>query len=220
MAGRKQFTNFNTANPLETIKSVGGHMADGFKDHVVNDLGKASVDDFFSQIFGLETPSVKAKTPAKSGSLKPGEKLDLKGMRNAEKPRNLNIAPGIDYRSDILHSREKVSAREKQEMTRIISDIKVELQRIAAASKLLQKEIAQETTSSTPKAIGKYHVNFFEWLLITLRQARVKIEDGSSWVHAINQKGKKKSGTYWQQFKKQGTSFALSNERNVATQTG
>src|SRR3989344_5698474 len=65
---------------------------------------------------------------------------------------------------------------------------------------------------------GKYHVSFFEWVLLLVRQARMKVEDSSAWLGAFKSKKAKKQ--YWSMFKKHGTTFGLSNERVVSTQTG
>lgn len=224
MAGNKRFAhNFPSINPIETAKDFGSAVTDSFKKDVVQDIGKPMVDDFFAQLFGTETASDKLKSSHKSGELKPGQAMDLKGSKgpkSTEKLKNLNIAPGIDYRSEIVHGRERSSQREKQEITRMVEDIKVELEKLLAATKELQKEAAKEPLLAAPQNAGKYHANFFEWLLIMLRQARAKVEDGSAWMHAMNSKGQKKGGSYWNMFKKHGTSFGMSNERNVATQTG
>jgi hypothetical protein len=70
-----------------------------------------------------------------------------------------------------------------------------------------------------PKEVGKYHQNFFEWVLIQIQQARVRVEDSSSWLGAVNKKGQGQKG-YGGMFKKHGTNFGMSNQRSVATQTG
>jgi hypothetical protein len=77
------------------------------------------------------------------------------------------------------------------------------------------KEVAIEQRIVNP---GKYHTSFFEWVLSAIRIARMKVEDSGAWLSAS--KGKKAKKDYWQMFKKHGTTFGLSNERVVATQTG
>ena len=224
MAGNKKFAhNFPSINPVETAKGFGSAVTESFKKDVIQDIGKPAVDDFFAQLFGTETTADKAKANhSKGGELKPGHAIDLKAnkAKNPEKAKNHNILPGLDYRSEIVHGREKSMRRENQEVTRMVEEIKVELKKLLAAAKELQKEAAAEPLLAAPQNAGKYHVNFFEWLLITIRQARARVEDGSAWMHAMSSKGQKKGGNYWNMFKKHGTSFAMSNERNVATQTG
>ncbi|HLD02068.1 MAG TPA: DUF5660 family protein, partial [Patescibacteria group bacterium] len=60
--------------------------------------------------------------------------------------------------------------------------------------------------------------NFFEWMLSVIRIARMKVEDSGAWMAALS--SKKKGKGYWQMFKKHGTTFGMSHERNVSTQTG
>lgn len=201
-------------NPLEAVTSSVGHVGTEFKNQ-----GKNSVDDFFNQLLGLDIkPKEKGGHGKSHGAvdMKPGQAVDLKGMK--EKSKNMNILPGIDYRRDIVHGRERANMQEKQEMNQTIRQIKDELTRLVSSSKLLQAEFKSATMAPTPKETGKYHQNFFEWVLIMVRQARVRVEDSSSWVGAINKKKGQKG--YWGMFKKHGTTFGMSNERSVATQTG
>ena len=83
----------------------------------------------------------------------------------------------------------------------------------------MQVQFAEVTIDQPPAEVGTYHVNFYEWLLSVIKIAREKVEDSSVWLQAINTKKNKKMG-YWGMFKKHGTTFGLSHERNVATQTG
>ncbi|MEK7119300.1 MAG: DUF5660 family protein, partial [Patescibacteria group bacterium] len=69
-----------------------------------------------------------------------------------------------------------------------------------------------------PVAPGVYHLNFFERLKSMLKILREQIEDSSSWLSLQNNRKKKKR--YWGMYKKHGTSFGLSHERNLATQAG
>jgi hypothetical protein len=47
----------------------------------------------------------------------------------------------------------------------------------------------------------------------------MKIEDGRAWLETFAKRKKKKLG-YWKMYKKHGTTFGLSHERTIATQTG
>jgi hypothetical protein len=55
-------------------------------------------------------------------------------------------------------------------------------------------------------------------MLTVIRGARMKVEDSGAWLSTMQ--GKKGKKNYWAMFKKHGTSFGMSNERQVATQTG
>ncbi len=66
---------------------------------------------------------------------------------------------------------------------------------------------------------GKYHLNFFQFVLSMVRSARMKIEESSAWLSVAKGKNGKKQN-YWQMFKKHGTTFGMSSERAIATQAG
>ncbi len=133
--------------------------------------------------------------------------------------------PGISYHSEyfqsITRSGENLSRNETSEHNRKIKQVIDEIKKLAATTKELQMEFGHITVSSSPapETAGKYYVNFFEWLLIMLKQARQKVENSKSWLDALQGKSSKKMG-YWGRAKKFGTSFTQNNERNVATSTG
>jgi len=52
-----------------------------------------------------------------------------------------------------------------------------------------------------------------------VKNLRQKVEEGRTWLAAFSQRKIKKMG-YWKMYKKHGTTFGLSHERTVATQTG
>ena len=129
------------------------------------------------------------------------------------------IQPGIEYHASIIRSNENFSSRETRELKDQIKQIMHEIRKLASSTKELQVEFGQITVEEAPANPGKYYVSFFEWLLIVLRQSRQKVEDSKAWLDTVHTKGKKKSG-YWDNAKKQGTTFTQANERNVATSTG
>lgn len=172
-------------------------------------------ENIWAQMIGLEESSSEHKA---SGDLKEGEELNLSKKKKEDAPINPDIAPGIDHRSEILHGSERVRRSEVQQLGREYEQIREELKRIAASSKILQEKVKHFLLEETPTEVGKYHVNFVEWLLLTLKQARQQIEDSGAWLAAL--RSKKKSRQYGSMAKKHGTNFTLSNERVVATQTG
>ncbi|MEK7566007.1 MAG: DUF5660 family protein, partial [Patescibacteria group bacterium] len=65
---------------------------------------------------------------------------------------------------------------------------------------------------------GVYYTNFFEWVLLTLRDMRKKVNESRQWLSTWTTKKKQKG--YWTMFKKHGTSFAMSDERAIASANG
>lgn len=207
----KQFINKNTIEALSDIpKGVAISAVKG-----VQGLGKGA----FEQFLGLG--EYNSNEPAKKGELQEGQELNLSNVRqnqDLEKAPMLDIDPGIDYRREILHAERKISQESTKELSVKIQEIIIELKQLMNVSQELKvefKEIAVEPQIANP---GKYHVSFFEWVLLIVKQARMKVEDSQAWLAAF--KSKKAKRQYWSMFKKHGTTFGLSNERVVSTQTG
>jgi len=151
-----------------------------------------------------------------AGDLEEGKEISL----SKAKEQKARIEPGIDYVREIIHGAEIHAQRENAEIRRGIQEIRAEINKIALASKELKQNFkdATDDTMYVPVKAGKYHLNFFEWVLATLRDARVRIESSNNWLSAIKSKASKKG--YWNLAKQHGTSFTLSGERVVAQQVG
>ncbi|MEK6939274.1 MAG: DUF5660 family protein [Nanoarchaeota archaeon] len=211
---RQQYINNNT---IESQRSIGGTIV-----QQLSDTAKGMVSDGWSQLLG---PMIGEKGTAEktTGDLTEGQELILSDLktyreRNKEKSSTLRIEPGFDYTREVLYGYKKVVRENNKEVSRMIQEILTELKRLIVASDELKvefKEIAIEQRVVSP---GKYHLNFFEWVLSAIRLARMKVEDSSAWLSVS--KSKKAKREYWAMFKKHGTTFGLSNERVVATQTG
>lgn len=179
----------------------------------------ATVDSMWKQLLGS------AEAPQKmSGDLQAGEAIDfsthkkLQPEQSKEQPKNLNIAAGIDYRSEVLHGERRISKETEQLLSQQIQEITSELRQLVNASQELAvqfKDVAGEQRVTKP---GKYHVSLFQFILTIVKQARMKVENSSACLSIA--KGKKKKQGYWDLFAQQGTSFAMNNERAIATQAG
>lgn len=211
---KPQYPNQNTIeSQRNTDSTVVGQLSNTVK-------GMSS--DMWSQILGAMVGERNGRQEV-SGDLMEGQEVTLSNLSKSrdtieKKSLGLNIEPGIDYRREILHGERRVSAKQTQETITKIQEIIIELKRLTATSKVLQvefKEVAAEQRVVNP---GKYHQTFFEWMLSVIRQARMKVEDSGAWLAVAKNKQQKRQ--YWAMFKKHGTSFGLSNERVVATQTG
>lgn len=124
----------------------------------------------------------------------PSESSSKKAVK--EKPKARQEA-AMDYHSEFAArpNTEKISRAEVRGMYDNIEQIKMELQRLVQSSKMLQIEFGTAAVEQTPVSIGKYHVTFFEWLLIVVRTAREKVEDSGAWLSTVRGKnGKKKGG--------------------------
>lgn len=213
---------FIEKNPLESLLDIGG----GALDSLANDFLKGVASATPDQVLGIKGNEKRKET---AGDLTEGEELVLSGKTRDQKnvtSENLeleqspyqDIEPGIDYKREILYGEKRIASETQRELSREIKEILEELKRIITSSKDL--EIAFADISTTEQIInpGEYHKSFFELLLSIVKEARLKVEDSGAWLAMF--KSKKAKRNYWEMFKKHGTTFGLSNERVVATQTG
>ncbi len=186
-------------------------VADNSIEALLN-LGSAMVDQIKGDFDGQKP---------QGGDLAEGQEIHLKKTPSVEDRKEAkqmpDIDPGIDYRREILYG-ERTIQEDSREIETKIQEIIIELKRLTQTSAVLQAEFKEVTVEQRIEKPGKYHLSFFEWVLIMVRSARIKVEDSGAWLEMF--KSKKAGKQYWNMFKKHGTTFGLSNERVVATQTG
>jgi hypothetical protein len=187
------------------------NITQGISDSLTNDLAKGSINDLLRQIGAEDLVHAQTK-----GEMHEGEEIDLKKKEKKEQPKH--VEPAYNYAERIIHGEGRIHAEDSREIAVKIEEIMIELKKIVEGSKELQVEFMQVTIEQAPKKPGKYHLNFVEWLLQNVMQIRLRIEDSSAWLAMF--KSKKDKRKYWNMFKKHGTTFGLSNERNVSTQVG
>ncbi len=151
------------------------------------------------------------------------EKQQSEQVNRLEAKQKPEIRAAIEYHEqftrEVMDYGRKASQREVSEMSQQIQEILQELKKLINSSQVMRMQFVEVAVERVPVEVGKYHVNFFEWMLIVIKQAKQKVDDAGVWLSTVKGKNGKKSG-YWDMFKKHGTSFGLSNERAVATQVG
>lgn len=208
----KQYANDNI---IEAFRSIGTGVASSALD-----LAKDSVSpDQWGTYLGIGEKG-KNKKGKFAGDLTAGQELDLAVLQEKKQEKLLDIDPGYDYKGEILHRETRSLQKLSQETESNIQQILVELKRLVSTTQELKvqfKEVAVEKVVNP----GKYHESFFEWLLSSVREALKKVEDSGAWLSAVKGKNAKR-GVYWTNADETvgGTSFSLSSERVVATQTG
>ena len=118
----------------------------------------------------------------------------------------------------IRHEEQVIFSREKQQVKAQIETLQVEIKALAKDQVGLMVE-AEKAAFEAVVNPGVYHQNFFERLLALIKLARKKISESRTWLQLQNHRNQKRQG-YWAGVKKSGTSFMLSGERTVATQSG
>ena len=202
---KKERKTYFDQNPLEII-------GDGLKTSVVDELTKASVNEAWAELLGSDSNENK---PATQGDLSEGAELNLEQIKKEVKE---ITEEGRRFTSEIIHAGERANAENSQEISVKIQEILIEIKQLSKSSGQLQKQvdiIAIEQTGDNP---GVYHVNFLEQMLQTIRDLRLNVEDSLAWFGAL--RSKKAARQYGTMAKKHGTSFTLSNERQVSTQVG
>jgi len=117
------------------------------------------------------------------------------------------------------HTVEKlVFSKTDQEAKLQVKALQAELKKLAASTKKLTKEVTI-AISQEPVNPGVYHVNYLERLRGWLVLLKKRIDESATWLAEFNQRSKKRH-YYWNQVKKSGTKFMLSQERYMATQAG
>lgn len=124
-------------------------------------------------------------------------------------------------RETLLFSRQ-ITEQENQiqnEVRMLLKQLKEQVTVLEKSEKALTSEISRIKVEQLPNKTGIYYLRFFEWLITIVRQLRMKVEEGRTWLEAFSKRKVKKIG-YWKMYKKHGTTFGLSHERTLATQSG
>lgn len=208
-------TKTKQLNPLQhSLETIQDYASNGAKNVVKDtaDLAGQSAVDFLDMLgLGTATESHENQDP-KKGEVE---------LFNSEKKHKQEAHAHIDYHNEIRKSGEHANRSENRQLTQQVQEILAELQRLIKSSKAVEMEFAEYAVMETPAEVGDYDLNFFEWLMITIKQAREKVEDSGAWLSAVKGKNGKKGGNdYWSMFKKHGTQFGMSNERSSATSVG
>lgn len=180
-----------------------------------HDLVGGTVGTFSEQIMGYG---------GTSGQLAEGQAVSLKQQpKHAEAASYMEKKPAtssehMEYFRTVNNADKVSENRTEQQMTQAVEQIRIEIQKLIKTSKLVERTVKDATADKAPIKPGKYHISFFEFVLGTLREATKKLEDTASFGAVFQ--SKKQQSKYWKSYKKHGTSFGLSGERTVATQTG
>ncbi len=189
-------------NPFESLKDVGTGVVE-----TVKESSAEAVKDMWAQIMGVDRF---AKSTAK-GDLTAGKEVNLKDIAKKKEQPQRSEAP-MNYLREIAEAGKTGLQQESAEIRQQVQSIMYELQRLSHASKAIENQVASAigTGMVTP---SKYHVNFFEWMLVVVSDARKRVENAGAWLTTV----KKKKGIF--QSMKKNMSQYMSGERSVSNQT-
>jgi hypothetical protein len=207
----KQQSKFSDKNFVE---AAARDITTGVVNSVKNDLLENSISSAWKQLLLTnEKINQKSSSVSMSGDLQEGEEINF---QRSEKV--VQIEAAIDYKEEILHFEKKTTQVEKGQLNQRVEQIMLELKQLSKSVKVLETQVKDVDMGMLPQVIGKYHENFFEFVLSSLRNARIKIEDSTNWLTAVGRKASKKG--YAANAKKHGTSYTLSADRAVSQQVG
>ncbi|HVZ11633.1 MAG TPA: DUF5660 family protein, partial [Patescibacteria group bacterium] len=152
-----------------------------------------------------------------------GEAVNLKAKKKQEEEQKKAekkpvASEHMEYFRTVNHADRIGESSTEREVRQAVEQIRMEIQKLAKTSKLVERTVKDATADQAPVKPGRYHLNFFEFVLNIIRDANSKLQDSVSYGAVLT--GKKQQSKYWNQYKTQGTSFGLSGERSSATQTG
>lgn len=217
---KKKQKQYVETNPVEALRDIGNTASQSIKT-----ASKDAWNDVWSQILGTDKYSEKAseKSQKMSGELKPGQELSLAELKKQENKAKSQAETAINYHREIAEAGKTQIQKENQDFRNQVQELVSELRRLASSSKVLQKEVTAATGPTATLKPGKYHVNFFQWMISVVRDARIRVENSGAWLATM--KGKQKKGL-WGVAKRKGsstelkTNVMLSGERSISTQTG
>lgn len=106
----------------------------------------------------------------------------------------------------------------KNQIQKLMQEVSIEVTKLQKQTAELSGEIKSITVETIPAKPGAYHLNYFDWVIGMLRDLRKRVNESRHWLALWSQKKKQKG--YWAMFKKHGTSFAMSEERAIASANG
>ncbi len=160
--------------------------------------------DAQSQVFGLEK------------DLKEGDEMDLSGSE-AETKKPIS-AEHQSYFREIISTPTRAEHEDRAQLKVQIEEIRIEIKKLKDASAEMEIVFKEVSTQQTPEKPGKYHLNFYEWVFLTIQNARQRMEEVNTLGSMVSNRKKEKQ--YLAMSKKHGTSFSLNNERAIARQSG
>ncbi len=162
----------------------------------------------------IEALKQRQQTRGLSSPERPGQ-LPFSETRKAKELENKRIEQFHQARSKEWAG--VYSAKQKQ-MEKRIEEIRVQLKTLIKQVVKFELNVTEAISTATPEP-GVYHISFLEHIKTVIELLKKNITEANSWLSLYNQRSKKK-GHYWGKAKSQGTSYTLSEERQLTTSIG
>ena len=192
-----------------SITEVGAGLSSGLRSFfestnktALNQLLEAR-KDAQAQVFGLEK------------ELKEG---DEEIVNESQEKRKIVSSEHQAYFREIITAPQRAENEDRQQLSAQIEEIRIEIKKLKDASAEMDIVFREVSTQKTPEKPGKYHLNFYEWVFITIRNAREKMDEVNTLGSMVGNRKREKQ--YMAMAKKHGTSFTLHHDRAIARQAG
>ncbi len=204
---KKQFVPAD--NPVEQLKDLSSGVVQEFRD-----APKGLFDEALKQI-GLKEQKqpLSGEIDLRSGAHQTNEKVDQKSAQVEAQLRQLRSLQTQE--KQVYNLKEKTT---KDQIQKLMQELAVEVTKLQKQTSELTSEVKSITVETMPAKVGAYHLNYFDWVINMLRDLRKRVNESRHWLALWDQKKKQKG--YWAMFKKHGTSFAMSEERAIASANG
>ncbi len=219
--GSKAQTKRQSGEQSAEIKSRINYSEPTTVNDQIRELGKGIVKSTWDDLLGASGSAVSEQLWGfgNSGNLQEGQEVNLKKKPQEKKEEKATMtSEHMEYFRSVNNADSMPETRVENEIRNSVDQIRMEIKKLVQTSKIVEKTVKDATADKAPVRPGKYHISFFEFVLSVVRDATRKLEDSASYGAIFT--SKKQQSKYWSSFKKQGTTFGLSGERTVATQTG
>lgn len=187
----------------------------------VKDFGKGLVNSMWNDLLGASPASISEQVFGfgSENQLAEGEAVSISQAKVQEKKEEVQASvEHIEYFRTVNNADRISETRTETQVRQAVEQIRMEIKKLMQTSKLVERTVKDATADQAPVKPGKYHLNFFEFVLGVIKDATRKLEDTVSYGAVFT--SKKQQSKYWSKYKTHGTMFGLSGERTTATQTG
>lgn len=196
-------------NPIEQVKDFGIQAV-----NEAASVPKAIFDEALNQI-GLKPQKkpLRGEISLSTGVHKTNQEVDRKEANLDRKMQQLHYVQNQE--------KEVFSAQKKaveSQVAKLLQELHAEVAKLEKQTSELTSEVRAATVEMVPPNAGTYHINFFDWVIGTLRDLRKRVNESRLWLNMWTAKKKQKG--YWAMTKKHGQQFQMSDERSVATAAG
>lgn len=213
-AQKPQKTQFSPNNPLE----VGRDMLKSATNQATN-LGTEIFQESLTQVGAMPRRKLHGEIDVKQKTNQVFEQeVSLSEFEVSKDHKKVEL---VQKQFHMVRTQEKVvfdlkTQKVESEIAQLHRMLEVEVKKLNVQATGLSDDIRKITVENVPgkKAAGIYYVNFFQWLVKSVRDLTRKVSQSRLWLQASYHKKAKKG--YWAMAKKHGSTFTMSSERASA----